>query len=629
MSVGIAVTSTDKSSGAGDLFTALGLGDALVGDLGWDVRYLPPDLWRDARGLDVYICMRDDTDPRTLERAQPHLVRVAWMRNWLERWVDRPWLDQFDLLLVSSTKGQEFLHQAGVNASLFPIAADHRLFSVGPIVDSLASDYVFTGNYWKASVQREIELLDPAKSSLSFAVYGKNWGEHPRFSPYHRGFVDFTDLPAIYNSTKLVIDDTVTHVTKLWGSVNSRVFEAIAAGALVITNNEIGSREIFQGRLPVWESAARIEELVDFYLRNSDERQRLSDELRAEVLEKHTYSVRAKRLKELLTDVSLKMRVSIKCPVPSYSEAPAWGDFHFAQSLARALRDQGFGVRVDLLPEWYSDRSCGDDVVIVLRGLSEYSIDPSQINIAWLISHPELVSVDELSQYDHVFVASESHSKTLAAQCECPVGVLLQCSDPSVFRIPEACPPDSIEDILFVGNTRGQQRTAVSFALAAGLPLSVFGRGWANEIPPENFAGELVANSRLHLLYGAAKIVLNDHWPDMAAKGFISNRIFDVALSGGVVVSDDCVGLREIFGDLVPEFSDSASLRSICLRLLDDPARRLDISTRLRSLVLDAHTFSHRAVVIAATIQTLSAKRKLSLPKSKLACESSLKSRSG
>ena len=53
----------------------------------------------------------------------------------------------------------------------------------------------------------------------------------PELAEYDRGPVHFFELPEIYWGTKIVLDD-FNHTTVGWGSVNSRVFEAIAAGAL-------------------------------------------------------------------------------------------------------------------------------------------------------------------------------------------------------------------------------------------------------------------------------------------------------------------------------------------------------------------------------------------------------------
>lgn len=51
------------------------------------------------------------------------------------------------------------------------------------------------------------------------------------------GEVPYRLLPEIYRSSKVVIDDA-NHVTKPWGSVNSRVFDALACGTLVLTNGK-------------------------------------------------------------------------------------------------------------------------------------------------------------------------------------------------------------------------------------------------------------------------------------------------------------------------------------------------------------------------------------------------------
>ncbi len=226
-----------------------------------------------------------------------------------------------------------------------------------------------------------------------------------------------------------------------------------------------------------------------------------------------------------------RTHIAIKCPVPDNAKT-AWGDYHFAKALAKALGRQGFRVRVDLLPEWITARSPADDVVIVLRGLSAYSPSKEQINICWLISHPEGVTDIELEHYDHVFVASTVYAETLGRQVTKPITTLLQCSDPEIFHLPKGRPEDEI-DILFVGNSRGQARKIVTDALSERLPIAVYGRHWDGRIDPSVIRGHHIKNRELHAYYGSAKIVLNDHWPDMRANGFVSNRIFDVGLSGG------------------------------------------------------------------------------------------------
>ena len=107
-------------------------------------------------------------------------------------------------------------------------------------------------------------------------------------------------------------------------------------------------------------------------------------------------------------------------------------------------------------------------------------------------------------------------------------------------------------DVIFVGgNHKGRDRDLVHMAIEAGVDLSIIGPGWKGVVPDEVLSGEHVPNSELAEVYRSAKFVLADHWNDMAAEGFIQNRIFDALACGARVISDPVVGMEEFFGDVV------------------------------------------------------------------------------
>jgi spore maturation protein CgeB len=99
-------------------------------------------------------------------------------------------------------------------------------------------------------------------------------------------------LPGVYRQAAIVIDDA-NHVTKAWGAANSRVFDALAAGCLVITNSESVSVEVFNGELPVYRSNDDLVQLVSHYANDHASRTRLQERLRSVVLAKHCYAHRA------------------------------------------------------------------------------------------------------------------------------------------------------------------------------------------------------------------------------------------------------------------------------------------------------------------------------------------------
>jgi spore maturation protein CgeB len=420
-------------------------------------------------------------------------------------------------------------------------------------------------------------------------------------SPYAWGFLPYADMPKVYVSTQIVVDDA-NHVTKEWGSVNSRVFDALAAGALVITNGEAGAEEVFDGELPVYRSSGELHALLAHYLGDKAESRALVDRLRLRVLSHHTYRHRARTFKRILiTRARRAYRIAFKIGAPTREEIQHWGDYHFARSLGRYLAEEGHSFRIDCLDEWDRTESSGDDVVIVLRGLSRYDPKPGQINLMWNISHPDKIEDAEYNKFDHVFVASELHAANLARRIGAPVSALLQCTDPDIFY-PDANADVPEEKILFVGNSRKQYRDAVRFAMQAELPIGIYGSHWPMFVPPSCIRGEYIENLLLRQHYSRCAILLNDHWPSMRENGFLSNRIFDAAAAGAFVLSDAVEAIQHLFEDDLVTYRTETEFRDQVKYYLSHPTERRARAERLRSRVLGAHTFAHRAKAVLVKI---------------------------
>ena len=605
--VGFVVTEASANAKAGDCFTALELGEAITEECGWPVRLIPvkdnvPRCF-DVAGIDILIVMIDDYDLGDIRNVEPGLITIAWMRNWFDRWVAREWFDRFDLFLCSSRKAARFVEQeSGKPARVLRIATNDLRFSPGPSDADRDIDYCFTGSSW--SQPREIDAFDPGRLPYRFALFGHGWQGHTSFLPFWGGFAPYHVLPSIYRRSRIVVDDA-NHVTKPWGSVNSRVFDALSSGALVITNGADGAREIFDDLMPSYSNADGLERLLHRYLREPELLASTTEALRERVLAQHTYRHRARELQQILIETAeRKWRFAIKVPAANQSEAYAWGDYHFARSLARSLTRAGHLVRIDRLADWYGPHCIDDDVVLVLRGLSRYEPQPDQINLIWNISHPENVTEAEYNAFDQVFVASDTWAKRLASQLKVPVTPLLQCTDPEVFQ-PD--PDDAVPShrLLFVGNARQPFRAIVRDAIDARLPITIYGSQWDEYIPTELIGGDHIPNDVLRKFYSRCGILLNDHWPGMRKRGFLSNRLFDAAACAAVVVSDDVADIREIFHDGITVYNGTPD--DLAAKV-EDIRRRPDIyrerARGARAAVLDAHTFAHRAAELLTVVQS-------------------------
>lgn len=599
--VAITLTQDDPSKGWGDYYTAHELGSVFA-ELGWNVVYAEryQDRWyRLGEDVDLVIALLDSYD---VSKAPPGAITLAWVRNWVDRWLERPWFEDFELVACSSHKGARLVaERSRFNPTVVPMATNPMRFSPGPRNPTFECDYAFTGNNW--GYGRDVIPLLDVHPDERFLLFGKGWDQDPRVGRYWRGHLEYEFLPDLYRSAKIVLDDTAGP-TLPYAFLNGRVFDGLAAGALVISDNVEGSLEMFDGQLPTYTSREELRDQLDRYLEDDSERKRLVERLRKRVEENHSYADRPREFSELARRYVEVPKVAIKIGVPDEASKPQWGDTHFGGALASALTSRGMPTEVHILPEWDLPQNQAVDVVIHIRGLSNYAPKPAHVNVLWIISHPAEVSIRECEKYDLVLVASRSHAEQLQTKLSTPVVFMPQAADRRRFHIVERR-KDLESDVLFVGNSRGQQRPALDWAVEIDLPLTVYGRGWNGRLRPELMGGELFPNQELASLYASAKVVLNDHWPDMRDSGFISNRVFDALASGAVVVSDEVEGLSEIFGDLVPTYSSPTELRAVVRRLLEDDEGRRRIADRASKLVADQHTFDNRAEQILGLLGPL------------------------
>lgn len=293
-----------------------------------------------------------------------------------------------------------------------------------------------------------------------------------------------------------------------------------------------------------------------------------------------------------------KSQWSIVTSAPKGVAGKQWGDYWFATDLAQALVAEGVDAKVISRAGANSEKRNEDDVVLVLRGLRR--VIPSNASATWMlwvISHPELVEPGEAAQYSRAFAASNHWHPGPETGEFTP---LLQATNASRFT-----PVTSTEKsgVLFVGSTRGEFRPVVRDALAAGIPLDIYGVGWEKFLSPDQITGEYLPNGELPNAYATSAIVLNDHHREMAELGFLSNRLFDAVAAGARVVSDPAVGISDVFGSSVVTYEGPDALAEIYRDPdgyfpSDNPdAERIrtehDFRARARSLIAAAQSVRH------------------------------------
>ncbi|MSO27745.1 MAG: hypothetical protein EXQ60_06755 [Candidatus Nanopelagicales bacterium] len=300
------------------------------------------------------------------------------------------------------------------------------------------------------------------------------------------------------------------------------------------------------------------------------------------------------------------LRWSVVTPSPKGEAGLLWGDTWFATDLIEALQRQGQIAAVVHRGGAEAPARERDDVVLVLRGLRRVrpvraaSADSSTTWMMWIISHPELIEPDELAEYDAVFAASETWGDPAI------ITPLLQATNPQRFS-PQAGVPDSGDEVLFVGSTRGSFRPIVKDAFEIDANITIYGVGWETFLAPDQIRADFLPNIDLPAAYASAGVVLNDHWPQMAADGFLSNRLFDAVATGARVISDPAQGLERVFGNSVRTYEGSEQLRELLAGERDEVFGNRATRLAAAAQVAHLHSFDERARVLIEHAEALRA----------------------
>ena len=322
----MAISNPDTHPTAGDIFTALELARALEESYDLKVKFLyRGKTWYTIEGCTVIIAFLDTYDPReaiikpSFQHSGQQVIFVAWIRNWMQSFLSKPWLGHFHHLLVSSEYAADAFkyvesfpvsciincppfwnHQnvrVNITVSVLRLATNPSSFSKGRRIPQLRSDYVFTGSYWL--VPREIQKLDSSTlPEWNGMIFGSGWDKANLSDKFTANLqlnpaLAYTAMPRVYRSTEIVVDDS-NYVTRPWASLNSRIYDALACGRLVITNNKIGSDETFKGLLPTYKNGEHLSDVLRYWLEHPRIRKKRASQLRRQVMTYHTYSVRAR-----------------------------------------------------------------------------------------------------------------------------------------------------------------------------------------------------------------------------------------------------------------------------------------------------------------------------------------------
>lgn len=229
-------------------------------------------------------------------KPSPEQVSLAWVISHPEM-LGRPEASAYDRVLVASRSWAERIGADwGIPTEPLLQATDPALFDPDCAVPDTGHPVLFVGSSRK--VYRRI-VEDSVEAGLPLSLYGGLW---EGFVPqrFIKGtYLPNADLGAAYRSAGVVLNDHWDDMRE-HGFVSNRLFDAVASGARVITDEIDGLEELFGRSAQVYrtrEDLVRLSSLrdPDEVFGDDDERRAVAERVRRE----HSFRARAERLVEI------------------------------------------------------------------------------------------------------------------------------------------------------------------------------------------------------------------------------------------------------------------------------------------------------------------------------------------
>ncbi len=236
--------------------------------------FLPADLPRVPRsGFDLYLNIDDGLPydfPADLRPSAWWAIDTHLNGDWCRQRAPR-----FDCVFCAQRDGAEAMQDAGIEtAAWLPLACDPEIHRKHDLPK--AYDFCFVGHLFPGARTELVDLL------------------RRRFPSHFVGQRFFEEMAQTYSASRVVFNRSILN------DINMRVFEALAAGSLLVTNDlaDNGQEELFRDgvHLAVYRDADELLDKVAFYLRRGEVREKIAAAGRAEVLSKDTYRHRMQLL---------------------------------------------------------------------------------------------------------------------------------------------------------------------------------------------------------------------------------------------------------------------------------------------------------------------------------------------
>jgi hypothetical protein len=196
---------------------------------------------------------------RGVERIRPQAgaLNILWVISHPDR-ISRHELKSFDSVFAASTLwANKKSKSSGVMITSLLQATNPEKFNPSKSQLDTGHEILFVGN--TRNQFRQV-IKDCVAANLSPAIYGKGWDQFVSKDLIKGDFLPNDQLAEKYRSAGIVLNDHWSDMAR-HGFLSNRLFDAVASGARVISDDAAGIKEIFGKSVAVYKDPSNLKEL--------------------------------------------------------------------------------------------------------------------------------------------------------------------------------------------------------------------------------------------------------------------------------------------------------------------------------------------------------------------------------
>ncbi|RUR03040.1 glycosyltransferase [Labedella endophytica] len=192
---------------------------------------------------------------------QPGKVNVMWVISRPELVTPRE-VSSFDLVYAASPKWAAYMSEmSGRPVEVMLQATNPRRFNYLRSEGEKPVDEVLFVGGPRPPVGRRI-VNDAIEVGLPVRVWGPRWGQFVDEKHVAGDFISNDDVSMLYSRARFVLNDHFDDMAE-WGFINNRLFDAVAAGARVISDHVDGIDELFHEAVRTYRTTDELAALTD------------------------------------------------------------------------------------------------------------------------------------------------------------------------------------------------------------------------------------------------------------------------------------------------------------------------------------------------------------------------------